>query len=181
MAHNMHHDECLEQFHECRQAKTRTYASALLKAITDFHFIVTYIVAYSLLSHMTGLTVKLQKKTNDIYKAFAMVSEVKTTYKYKNIGTNFRAHFDAIYDLAVEIAENVGIVPTAPRTTGRQLHHANAPAVDPKEYYRVNIAVPFLDHIISELDGQFSGLTMRVSKLLGLVPSVIQESQITAQ
>ena len=110
-----------------------------------------------------------------------MVSEVKTTYQYKNICTNFHAHFDAIYDLAVEMAENVGIVPTAPRTTGRQLHHANAPAVDPKEYYRVNIAVPFLDHIISELDGQFSGLTMRVSKLLGLVPSVIQESQITAQ
>lgn len=154
------------------------HASALLKAITDFDFIVTYIIAYSLLSHMTGLTVKLQKKTNDIYKAFAMVSEVKT---YRNIRTNFRALLDAMYDLAVEMAEKVGIVATAPRTTGRQLHRANAPAVDPKEYYHVNIAVPFLDHIISELDGQFSGLTMRVSKLLGLVPSVIQESQITAQ
>ena len=79
------------------------------------------------------------------------------------------------------MAEKVGIVATAPRTTGRQLHRANAPAVDPKEYYQVNVAVPFLDHIISELDGQFSGLTMRVSKLLGLVPSVIQESQISAQ
>ena len=90
------------------------------------------------------------------------------------------AHFDAIDDLAVEMAENVGILPTAPRTTGRQLHRANAPAVDPKEYYRVNVAVPFLDHIISELDGQFSGLSIRVSKLRRLVPSVIQESQITA-
>ena len=126
---------------------------------------------------MTGLTVKHQKKTNDIYKAFAMVSEVKTTHG--NIRFNFRAHVYAIYDLAVEMAENVGILPTAPRTTGRLLHRANAPAVDTKEYYRVNVAVPFLDHIISELDCQFSGLTMRVSKLLGLVPSVIQESQIT--
>ena len=87
MAHNMHHDECPEQFHGCWQAKTRTDASALLKAKTDFYFIVTYIIAYSLLSHMTGLTVKLQKKTNDIYKAFAMVSEVKTTYR--NIRTNW--------------------------------------------------------------------------------------------
>ena len=117
--------------------------------------------------------------TNDIYKAFAMVSEVKTTYR--NLRTNFHVHFDGIYDLAVEMAENVGIVPTAPRTTRRQRHCANAPAVGPKEYYRVNVAVPFLDHIISELDGQFSGLAMRVSKLFGLVPSVIQESQITAQ
>ena len=80
---------------------------------------------------MTGLTVKLLKKTNNIYKAFAMVSEVKTLFR--NIPTNFRAHFDAMYDLAVEMAEKVGIVPTVPRTTGRQLHCANAPAVDPKE------------------------------------------------
>ena len=130
MAHIMHYDECPEQFHGCWQAKTRMDASALLKAITDFDFIVTYTIAHSLLSHMTGLTIKLQKKTNDIYKAFAMVSEVKTTYR--NIRTNFRAHFDAIYDLDVEMAENVGIVPTAPRTTGRQLHRANAPVLTPK-------------------------------------------------
>ena len=63
MAHNMHHNECPEQFHGCWQGKTRTDASALLKAIADFDFIVTFIIAYSLLSHMTGLTVKLQKKT----------------------------------------------------------------------------------------------------------------------
>ena len=95
--------------HGCWQAKTRTDAFALLKAITDFDFIVTYLIAYSLLSQMTGLTVKLQKKTNDIYKAFAMVSEVKT---YRNIRTNFRAQFDAIYDLTVEMTENVGILPS---------------------------------------------------------------------
>ena len=82
MAHNMHHNECPEQFHGCWQGKTRTDASALLQAIADFDFIVTFIIAYSLLSHMTGLTVKLQKKTNDIYKAFAMVSEVKTIEIY---------------------------------------------------------------------------------------------------
>ena len=31
-----------------------------------------------------------------------------------------------------------------------QQHRLSFPAVDPKEYYRVNVAVPFLDHIISE-------------------------------
>ncbi|CAH3034039.1 unnamed protein product, partial [Porites lobata] len=158
IAHNMHHDECPEQFYGCWQTKTRTDASGLLKAITDFDFIVTFICAYSCLSHMSGLTVKLQKKTNDIFKAFSM-----------------------IYDQAVTMAEKVGVAPTAPRIAERQRHRANAPAVDPKEHYRVNVAVPFFDHIISELDDQFSSLTLRVSKLLGLVPSVIQESRVTAQ
>ena len=81
IAHNMHHDECPEQFYGCWQTKTRTDASGLLKAISDFDFIVTFICAYSCLSHMSGLTVKLQKKTNDIFKAFSMVTEVKATYK----------------------------------------------------------------------------------------------------
>ena len=35
MAHNMHHDEYPEHFHGCWEGKTRTDASALLKAITD--------------------------------------------------------------------------------------------------------------------------------------------------
>ena len=179
IAHNMHHDECPEQFYGCWQTKTRTDASGLLKAITDFHFIVTFICAYSCLSHMSGLTVKLQKKTNDIFKAFSMVTEVKATYK--RLRANLPTHFDEIYDQAVTMAEKVGVAPTAPRIAERQRHHANAPAVDPKEHYRVNVAVPFFDHIISELDDQFSSLTLRVSKLLGLVPSVIQESWVTAQ
>ena len=179
IAHNMHHDECPEQFYGCWQTKTRTDASGLLKAITDFDFIVTFICAYSCLSHMSGLTVKLQKKTNDIFKAFSMVTEVKATYK--RLRANLPTHFDEIYDQAVTMAEKVGVAPTAPRIAERQRHRANAPAADPKEHYRVNVAVPFFDHIISELDDQFSSLTLRVSKLLGLVPSVIQESRVTAQ
>ena len=79
------------------------------------------------------------------------------------------------------MAEKVGVAPSSPRIAGRQQQRPNTPAVDPKEYYRVNVAVPLLDHIILELDDQFSGLALRVSKLLGLVPSVIQESQVTAQ
>ena len=58
IAHSMHHDVCPDQFYGCWQTKTRTDASGLLKAITDFDFIATFICAYSFLSHMSGLTVK---------------------------------------------------------------------------------------------------------------------------
>ena len=96
IAHNMHHDECPEQFYGCWQTKTRADASGLLKAFTDFDFVVTFICAYSCLSHMSGLTVKLQKKTNGIFKAFSMVTEVKATYK--RLRANLPTHFDEIYD-----------------------------------------------------------------------------------
>ena len=37
----------------------------------------------------------------------------------------------------------------------------------------VNIAIPFLDQIITELHSQFSALSQTSSRLLGLVPSVL--------
>ena len=76
---------------------------------------------------MTGITVKLQKKTNDIYKAYTMVSDVRATYQ--NIRMKLDEHFEEIFDAA-----KVAVVPGAPRVVGRQEHRLNAPAVSTKEY-----------------------------------------------
>ena len=63
----MAHDECPKQFHGCWQAKTRTDASTLLKAITDFDFIVTYIIAYSLCSYsLTGQMLRCHIHWNQV-------------------------------------------------------------------------------------------------------------------
>ena len=64
--------------------------------------------------------------------------------------------FEQMYQQALRMAEKVNVEPAKPRTTGRQRHRANAPAESVKEYYMNNIAIPFLDHIISELDARFS-------------------------
>ena len=44
------------------------------------------------------------------------------------------------------------------------------------------MAVPFIDHVIAEMEARFSPLALTSSKLLGLVPSVLcsQEMNITA-
>ncbi len=41
-----------------------------------------------------------------------------------------------------------------------------------------NVAIPFIDHIITELDSQFSGLAKAVSTLLGLVPLNIHTNEV---
>ena len=50
---------------------------------------------------------------------------------------------------------------------------ANAEAETVEEWYKVNVAIPFLDHIITELDSQFSALAQMFSRLSGLVPFVL--------
>ena len=97
-------------------------ASGLLQAITNFEFVVTFFIGYLYLSHMSALTTKLQRTSNDIFKAFTMVSSVLKSYQY------MRADMDKMYDDAYEkamaMAAKVGVAPTAPRVAGRQRHRA---------------------------------------------------------
>ena len=46
------------------------------------------------------------------------------------------------------------------------------PAESPEEYYRKNLAVPFIDHLITELVTWFSSQQKRAVSALYLVPSI---------
>ena len=153
MAHNLHVDDCPAHFYLCWNTTTKRNASGLLQAITNFEFVVTFVIGYLYLSHMSVLTTKLQRKSNDIFKAFTMVSSVLKSYQ------DMRADMDEMnddaYEKAMAMAAKVGVVPTAPIVAGRQRHRTNAPAPTAKEYYRINVAAPFLDHIILQLGERF--------------------------
>ena len=71
------------------------------------------------------------------------------------------------------MATAVNVDPSKPRSCTHQRNRPNAQVETVEEWYRVNVAVPFLDHIIAELDSQFSVLVQTSSKLLGLIPSVM--------
>ena len=60
---------------------SRSDAQQSLASITKFEFIVVFLSMYQYLSHIAGITVKLQKKTVDIVEAYQMISEVAKTYK----------------------------------------------------------------------------------------------------
>ncbi len=100
-----------------------------------------------------------------------MVDEVKVVYQ--KMRETVEEDFDKIYQHAVRVAAEVNIEPTKPRSAGRQSHRSNAPAETPKEYYLRNMAIPFLDHIITQFEARFSSLAVTSSLLLGLVPSVL--------
>ena len=56
---------------------------------------------------------------------------------------------------ASDIANTIGVQPTMPRIASRQEHRANAEANDPEAYYRRNMCLPFLDHLIEGIDSRF--------------------------
>jgi len=54
---------------------TTKRASSLLADLTDFGFIVAFTAVHQTLSHLHNVTIKLQKRAEDIIEAYNMVSQ----------------------------------------------------------------------------------------------------------
>lgn len=107
-----------------------------------------------------------------------MVDEVKNIYK--ELRETIEDDFNQIYKQTIRMAAQVDVQPTSqPRVAGRQTHRENVPAETVKDYYRRNMAIPFLDHVILEFESRFSPLSVTASRLLGLIPSIQCNSGVT--
>ena len=50
----------------------------------------------------------------------------------------------------------------------------SSPVTDSEAYYQVNVAIPFMNHVIMELDEKFYNLASFADNILGLVASVLR-------
>ena len=171
MALGLHHDEYRTDVTTGWVGKYRAEANGLLSGLVKFDFIVTFLTVYQVLSHLTGITIKLQSTSLDIVQAYRMVEDVKDVYK--NLRESTEADFTTIYEQAVRMAAAVEVEPAKPRGAGQQKDRSNTPAQTVEQYYLRNMAIPLVDHIITELGTQFSKLSMVSATLIGLVLSVL--------
>ena len=66
------------------------------------------------------------------------------------------SYFSGVYQHAVRMASAVEVEESRPRIASRQTKRANAPSESIEEHYKRNVAIPFLDHIHSDLVTRFS-------------------------
>ena len=80
--------------------------------LEQFEFIMTPLTVYQYLSHLEGITIKLQSTSLDIIHAFRLVEEVNDAYQsLKKTVTN---DFTKIYDQAVRMVGKVDVQPAKP-------------------------------------------------------------------
>ena len=85
------------------------------------------------------------------------------------MGINIEEEFHSWFDEIKEFADDLNIPISVPRIISRQVHRANAPADTEESYYRINVMIPFLDHINSEMQARFGPIHQTKNKLLGLI------------
>lgn len=135
--------------------ETSTDADGLYSKCCSFEFIIALVITGECFYRIRGATVLLQSRKNmDIMKGYAIMGDLKATLEdvRNNIETYHHNWFTRAEQLASQIDVNVGV----PRLCGRQTLKENYHVQTPEEYYRVSISVPFLDHLLTQLDARFA-------------------------
>ena len=89
IALGLHRDDLSEKYSDstwCPDSKSS--ANSLLHGVTNFDFVIVFLIIYQYLSHLSGITVKLQSTNLDILEAYQQIDEVKHFYE-ENIQENF--------------------------------------------------------------------------------------------
>ena len=60
---------------------SNSMATSLLHGLTDYDFILAFLIAYLFLSHSSGITIKLQRTTIDIIDAYQQIDETKAFFR----------------------------------------------------------------------------------------------------
>ena len=151
----------LKSDHSCSDA------GAYQAAEEKFDFIVTLVVAEHVLSALMQLSIFLQKKDCDLAIAAA---ESRTVKSILNAGQNDPDVWDTLYQSAVNLAGTLETQPSMPRNraTMHQNHRPNATTEDISSYWMINMYLPFMDHLLSDMD----------SRLLNAEPQYITQKLI---
>ena len=116
----------------------------------------------------------------DVVKAYQDIESVKSALK--RVRSTVDEFHDTMYNEVLRLSQLVGVQESSPRLASRQQHRSNIPSGTVKEYYKLNLMIPLLDHIILELDSRFdlesSAIVVEFMKLL---PSSLHDNTSSIQ
>ena len=90
----------------------------------------------------------------NITAAFKEISLL--TASLSNVRKNINYHHTEWYTEACDIASQIDVTVKKPRINSRQTLRSNTPAETVKDYFRLNLSAPFIDHLHNELRTRFS-------------------------
>ena len=120
-----------------------------------FGFIFTFLITKISLGTLKPIAATLQKKDQDILQAYSMVDDtIKAVARVRSSIEKTECH--GWFEDASRLADEIGAKVSVPRLTWRQEHRNNAPSVNPESHYRVNVAIPFIHHLLEEMSSRFN-------------------------
>ena len=125
----------------------------------------------NVLTRTQALIKYLQKTTIDVVSAKRTIHDVIAILEKAR--TEVEERFSQVFKEVQELFKILGVEVTMPRVVKRQMNRSNLPATDAKEYYKINVFVPLLDHVITDLKDRFSDKSIKIFYLQVFVPQIL--------
>jgi hypothetical protein len=124
-------------------------AKQLKLALHDFGFMVALVATECVFQYSLALSNLLQRPSIDLVEAASKAETVISSLRKIKQDDNV---LQELYQGITKLVEKQNVLPSKPRTAGRQQHRDNVPADTPEEYWRRSVYYPLLDHIVNELE-----------------------------
>lgn len=156
-------------------SETRAAATGLSHTFGSFEHIVVFMLTKQLLEPIHPIAECLQGRLQELYFGFKKIDEVVQCYK--QIRENIDAEYNRIYTKAKKLAADFGSDEAVPHILKGRLTRANPSVSSPSDYWRVTVAIPFVDSILTKLDTRFATDKRAHFELCVLVPEVITKTE----
>ena len=141
--------------------------------LKNFEFIITLVTVRMLLCYTKSATIQLQKSSLDIIEGLNQVSIMLKSLRTAR--TLIDAYHSIWFEEAKRIAQSVDATLDAPRTCDRQVYRGNSPSDNVETHYKLNVAIPFLDHLLQELNSRFSEKNCIAIRGISIVPAIMKK------
>lgn len=91
----------------------------------------------------------------------------------KKLRENVDNYSQRIFQHSMRIAEQSDISVLIPRVVQRQQHRSNPEFTSAEDFFKKTIAIPFLDHLISDVSSRFTNQSKMAASLQALLPTYI--------
>ncbi|XP_046844785.1 52 kDa repressor of the inhibitor of the protein kinase-like [Xenia sp. Carnegie-2017] len=145
-------------------------AEGYLRSIKSFEFIVNLVITSNVLHHTMSLTVQLQQRMIDIAESIKHINLLKSQLKI--LRSSADTIHDQYYEEAVDLANRVNVDEKIPRLCNVQTTRENYPAHTAREYYRMKLTIPLLDHLIEQMEFRFSSEVCDIYRGFYIIPSI---------
>ncbi|GMH44532.1 hypothetical protein BSKO_12484 [Bryopsis sp. KO-2023] len=146
--------------------KSMTDANGLLNAIQSGKFLVAFYTCRYVSSFLVSLSRLLQGSSQDIVVAYEEVKLV--TDQLCDVRSNAEDQFKTLFNTRVERHGHGSF--DIPRRCGRQNMRSNLPGTNPEEYWRRSVFIPYVDHMVAELQSRFTILNGKAIQGFNLLP-----------
>ncbi|XP_065069046.1 52 kDa repressor of the inhibitor of the protein kinase-like isoform X1 [Rhopilema esculentum] len=149
-------------------------ASSFWSLLVNFNFLMTLAVVRNCLGYTHAATVQLQGVEVDILKGLQMVKTTITSLQ--KVRSEIETYHGQWFEDACEIAEKVEAPVIAYRVCSTQRFRNNAPSSDVSSHYKVNISIPFLDHLLQQFLTRFSTENCIALNGLSILPAIFRST-----